>query len=114
VTPDRQTTTRPTAGRHIDRDQFSPPRGDGKAIYEELHPETKQHVAGGLARQGAASADSAFAESTSEATGKSRRSVETAAARGEALGDDLKAVEKGERRWPRVKQFPVPGSATRL
>jgi ParB family chromosome partitioning protein len=63
-----------------------------KAIYEELHPETKAGVAGGLARQGSASEKSAFAEATSDAIGKSRRSVEIAAARGEALGDDLSAV----------------------
>jgi len=54
-----------------------------------LHPETKAGVAGGLARQGAANEKSAFAEATSDAIGKSRRSVEIAAARGEALGDDL-------------------------
>jgi ParB family chromosome partitioning protein len=60
-----------------------------KAIYEELHPETKAGVAGGLARQGSANEKSAFAESTSDATGKGRRSIEIAAARGEALGDDL-------------------------
>ncbi len=34
----------------------------------------------------------AFTASTSDATGKSRRSVEIAAARGEALGDDLEAI----------------------
>jgi len=60
-----------------------------KAIYETLHPETKAGVAGGLARQGSANEKSAFAESTSDATGKGRRSIEIAAARGEALGDDL-------------------------
>jgi hypothetical protein len=59
-------------------------------IYEELHPETKAGVAGDLARQGSASEKSAFAEAASDATGKSRRSVEIAAARGEALGDDLR------------------------
>jgi hypothetical protein len=59
-----------------------------KAIYLELHPETAQHVAGGHAKHGSASEKSAFAESTSQSTGKSRRSVEIAAARGAALGDD--------------------------
>jgi hypothetical protein len=49
-------------------------------------------VAGGLARQGAANEKSAFGDATSEAIGKSRRSVEIAAARGEALGDDLSAI----------------------
>jgi ParB family chromosome partitioning protein len=60
-----------------------------KAIYEELYPETKAGVSGGLARQGSANEESAFAESTADATGKGRRSIEVAAARGEALGDDL-------------------------
>ena len=68
-----------------------------KAIYEELHPETKQHVAGAHGANkamGNASENSAlaFTASTADATGKSRRSVEIAAARGEALGDDLGAV----------------------
>ena len=63
-----------------------------RAIYEELHPETKAGVAGGLARQGSANEKSAFAESTADAIGKSRRSDEIAAARGEALGDDLAMV----------------------
>ncbi|CAJ0885361.1 hypothetical protein AMST5_03608 [freshwater sediment metagenome] len=35
---------------------------------------------------------SAFAEATAETTGKSRRSVEIAAARGEALGNDLQDI----------------------
>jgi len=44
----------------------------------------RQGVAGGLARHGAANEKSAFAESTSQATGKRRRVVEIAAARGAA------------------------------
>ena len=65
-----------------------------KAIYEELHPETKAGVAGASARWNGTDANenSAFASATSDAIGKSRRSVEIAAARGEALGDDLGAV----------------------
>jgi ParB family transcriptional regulator, chromosome partitioning protein len=63
-----------------------------KAIYEELHPETRAGVAGGLARQGSANEKSAFAESTADSIGKSRRSVEIAAARGGAIGDDLGAL----------------------
>ena len=35
--------------------------------------------------------NSAFASATSDAIGKSRRSIEIAAARGESLGDDLAA-----------------------
>jgi hypothetical protein len=62
-----------------------------KAIYEELHPETKAGVAGANARWNAGD-NLSFASSTADATGKDRRSVERAAARGEALGDDLGAV----------------------
>ena len=65
-----------------------------KQIYEGLHPETRQHVAGANAANkamGNASENSAlaFVESTAEATGKSRRAVELAQARGEALGVDI-------------------------
>jgi ParB family chromosome partitioning protein len=65
-----------------------------KAIYEELHPETKAGAAGASARWNGkdANENSAFASATSDAIGKNRRSVEIAAARGEALGDDLGAV----------------------
>ncbi|MGA3063949.1 MAG: response regulator transcription factor [Methylocystis sp.] len=57
-----------------------------------------QHVAGAHdanKAMGNASENSAlaFTASTSDATGKSRRSIEIANARGEALGDDLGAVE---------------------
>jgi ParB-like chromosome segregation protein Spo0J len=61
-----------------------------KAIYEELHPETKAGTAGANARWGEGNANekSAFASSTADATGKGRRSIEIAAARGEALGEE--------------------------
>jgi N6-adenosine-specific RNA methylase IME4 len=70
-----------------------------KKLYETLHPETKAKVAGGKARQGTASDNLSFAESTAKATGKNRRSVERDAARGdldgigEAIGTSL---DKGE------------------
>jgi N6-adenosine-specific RNA methylase IME4 len=70
-----------------------------KKLYETLHPETKAKVAGGKARQGSASDKLSFAKSTAKATGKNRRSVERAAARGnldgigEAIGTSL---DKGE------------------
>lgn len=57
-----------------------------KLIYESLHPETRAGVAGAEAKHGRASATVSFAESTAKATGKSRRTVERAAARGKALG----------------------------
>ncbi|MDE3176819.1 MAG: hypothetical protein KGM15_12020 [Pseudomonadota bacterium] len=61
-----------------------------KAIYEVMYPETKAEANTSLARK--ASANSAFVPATVDATGKSRRSVEIAAARGKALGDDLDAI----------------------
>jgi ParB family transcriptional regulator, chromosome partitioning protein len=64
-----------------------------KRIYEQLHPETKAGVAGGTARQGAANDKLSFADATADATGKDKRTIERAAARGKALGDDLRAVE---------------------
>jgi hypothetical protein len=63
-----------------------------KAIYEELHPETKAGVFKGNQHSGVVSDNLSFTSATSEATGKDRRTVERAAARGEALGDDLGAV----------------------
>ena len=64
-----------------------------KAIYEELHPETKAEAFKGNRHTGSlASENSAFTSATADTIGKSRRSVEIAAARGEALGDDLGLV----------------------
>jgi hypothetical protein len=69
-----------------------------KAIYEELHPETKATYAGGSFKgnQHGAVTDNLsatnFASATADATGKDERTVRRAAARGEALGDDLGAV----------------------
>lgn len=64
-----------------------------KAIYEALHPDTRQHVAGGLARQNSASDNLSFAQQTAQATGKNRRTVERDAHRGETLGEEtLRAV----------------------
>jgi hypothetical protein len=63
-----------------------------KELYLLLNPTTAHHVAGGHAKHGSASAKSAFAEDTADRTGRSRRAVEVDAARGKALGDDLKRV----------------------
>jgi hypothetical protein len=64
-----------------------------KAIYEELHPETKAGTAGATTRWGGKDdATANFAAATADATGKAERTVRLAAARGEALGDDLAAV----------------------
>lgn len=54
-----------------------------------LHPETKRGVAGGKARQGAATDKLSFAAATAAATGGTDRTVRRAAARGEKLGADL-------------------------
>lgn len=71
-----------------------------KRIYEELYPQTKAGAAqaagmnSSLGRGDNVSAGSAptFSKSTAAAIGKSRRSVEVAAARAEALGSDLLRV----------------------
>ena len=64
-----------------------------KAIYEELHPETKH---GGDRKSdqvdNLATRSDRFTAATSDATGKSERDIRRAAARGEALGDDLNAI----------------------
>lgn len=59
----------------LDRATFIAER---KAVYEEMHPETKAGVAGGKARQGTASDIMSFAESTAEKIGLSRKSIERA------------------------------------
>jgi hypothetical protein len=61
-------------------------------VLEELHPET---TAGAFKRNqhtGVVSEKSAFTSATADTIGKSGRSVEIAAARGDSLGDDLAAV----------------------
>lgn len=63
-----------------------------KAIYEELHPETKAGANIGPERQFVATGTLSFSSSTAEATGKDRRTIERAAARGEALGQDLQEI----------------------
>ncbi|RTL81279.1 MAG: hypothetical protein EKK29_18190 [Hyphomicrobiales bacterium] len=68
-----------------------------KAIYEELHPETKATYEGGTFKgnqhaEKVVGDNLSFVSTTSEATGKDRRTIERAAARGKALGDDLDAV----------------------
>ncbi|MDR3571028.1 MAG: hypothetical protein P4L81_02420 [Candidatus Pacebacteria bacterium] len=64
-----------------------------KFIYEKLHPETKAESFKGNRHTGSLASDNlSFANATSDATGKDRRTVERAAARGEALGDDLNDI----------------------
>jgi len=62
-----------------------------KAVYERLHPETKQGVAGGLARQGSAtelSSVAAFAVATAEKFNMTDRQVRKIVAAGSKLGPD--------------------------
>jgi len=78
-----------------------------KDIYLALYPETRQHVAGGKARQGAATdnlsvaADTAardnlsFAADTAAKTGVDERTVRRDAARGERLGDEVLEQVRG-------------------
>ena len=66
-----------------------------KSIYETLHPETKATKDGGTFRgnqHGEVSDNLSFTRATADATGKDRRTIERAAARGKELGDDLKAI----------------------
>jgi hypothetical protein len=67
-----------------------------KAIYEELHPETRPTSEGGGGRNNATRRQvgehqlaDRFTADTAAKTGQSERAVQRAAARGAALGDDL-------------------------
>jgi ParB-like chromosome segregation protein Spo0J len=61
-----------------------------KAIYEELHPETKH--GGDRKSDQVANSATRFTEATADATGKAERTIRQAAARGEVLGDDLNDI----------------------
>jgi len=64
-----------------------------KFIYEQLHPETKAEAFKGNRHTGSLADDNlSFTRATADATGKDKRTVERAAARGEALGDDLNDI----------------------
>jgi hypothetical protein len=70
-----------------------------KAIYEELHPETKAGVAGAAARWGDGDAvlkygiaSDSFVKATAKAIGNGKSAISAAAARGKALGDSLKDI----------------------
>jgi len=69
-----------------------------KAIYLELHPETAEHVAGGVAKNSAAenfSAAPSFAEDTATKTGTSDRIVRLHAERGEKVIDEVMDLIRG-------------------
>lgn len=68
---------------------------DLKRIYEELHPETKKGVAGGKARQGAASEIFSFAKEAAARTGLDKRSIEVAVQIVRNLDEDTKTRVRG-------------------
>ena len=64
-----------------------------KAIYEELHPETKAGAFQGNQHTGKVVGDNlSFTAATAKATGKDTRSIERAASRGKTLGEHLEAI----------------------
>jgi hypothetical protein len=63
--------------------------------HEALHPETRQHVAGGHGKHGSASDKMSFAEDTAQRTGRDRRTVERDATRGERIGEEVLADIRG-------------------
>lgn len=69
-----------------------------KAIYEELHPETR-HGGDRKSDQACNLQTRSFVDATAGAVGKDKSTVSRAAARGEALGDDLKAIEGTSPFW---------------
>ena len=82
-----------------------------KEIYLEKHPETAQHVSGGRARQNATSDKLSFAESTAQATGQDKRTVQRDASRGEKIVDMALHRLRGSRLdngsfLDRLKQVP--------
>lgn len=68
-----------------------------KAIYEELHPETKAGVAGAIAKHSATDnlSTASFAEATASATGRDARSVRRDAERGEKVSAEVLAMVQG-------------------
>jgi ParB-like chromosome segregation protein Spo0J len=66
-----------------------------KEIYEALHPNTTAGAFKGNQHTGKVASDKlSFTSQTAKATGRDKRTVERDAARGEALGNDLKRVAK--------------------
>ncbi|MCF3932975.1 hypothetical protein L1787_06045 [Acuticoccus sp. M5D2P5] len=69
-----------------------------KAIYEELHPETKEHVAGGKARHASAAdklSAATFAKETARSTGREERSIRRDAERGAKVCPEAMALIRG-------------------
>jgi N6-adenosine-specific RNA methylase IME4 len=90
-----------------------------KAIYEQLHPETKHGAVGGGHEQSRQVGDSAkadrFTSATAVVVGQSERTIQREAHRGEVLGEEILArvahtsLDKGEE----LDALALLGSATR-
>lgn len=78
--------------RALDRAVFLAER---KAVYEEMHPETKRGVAGGKSRQGSARDILSFAESTQKRTGLTRKTIDRAITIAKGIPTDLRAKLAG-------------------
>lgn len=69
-----------------------------KEIYLMKNPETAQHVSGGRAKNSEGASDKlSFAESTAQATGQSRKTVERDASRGEKISEKALRMLRGTR-----------------
>lgn len=68
-----------------------------KAIYEELHPETRAGIAGAAAKHGAVDnlSTASFADATADATGRDARSVRRDAERGAKVIDEVLDLVRG-------------------
>lgn len=68
-----------------------------KAIYLELHPETAEHVAGGIAKNATAdfAAAPSFTKATAAVTGAAERTVRLDAERGEKVIDEVLDMIRG-------------------
>ncbi len=76
--------------RPLDRAVFLAER---KAIYERLHPETRQHVAGGHAKaKGSASVTMTFAKATADRIGLSRSAIERSVRIAARIPADLRSA----------------------
>ncbi|HYH17538.1 MAG TPA: ParB/RepB/Spo0J family partition protein [Azospirillum sp.] len=73
-----------------------------KALYEKLHPETKAGVAGGKARQGAATDIMSFARDTAERCGLDERTIQRAVMIASRLAPEVRARIAGT--WIARKQ----------
>lgn len=61
-----------------------------KEVYERLHPQTRQHISGGLARQGEASDKLSFAEDTATQIGVNQRTVQRAIRRVDKIDEKVR------------------------